>query len=86
MTKAGQVNDRLKENLKEALTRKDSGLSTINLDEIIDMDSAADKMLKIIDKIIYGEKVGTAHVLHTLKNVLWPVYVRIFQLCFIDVL
>lgn len=63
MDKAGQANDRLKENLIEALKRSATGgiLTTANLEDSIDMDSAADKALKIIDKIIYGEKVGHAY-------------------------
>ena len=59
MTRTGQVNDRLKENLKEALKRSNTGnaLDTIQFEDSIDMESAADKALKIIDRIIYGEKV-----------------------------
>ena len=60
MTRTGQVNDRLKENLKEALKRSptDTALDTVQFEDSIDMESAADKALKIIDRIIYGEKVG----------------------------
>ena len=59
MNRTGQVNDRLKENLKEALKRSptDNALDTVQFEDSIDMDSAADKALKIIDSIIYGEKV-----------------------------
>ena len=59
MTRTGQVNDRLKENLKEALKRSptDTALDTVQFEDSIDMESAADKALKIIDRIIYGEKV-----------------------------
>ena len=59
MVRAGQINDRLKENLKEALKESttDTTLDTIQFEDSIDMESAADKALKIIDRIIYGEKV-----------------------------
>ena len=51
---------RLKENLMEVLARTNTeNLMQTAQDFDIDMDSAADKAIRLIDKIIYGEKVCT---------------------------
>ena len=57
ISKAGEANDRLKENLIEALKRQNTGNFMQTMTDSIDMDSATDKALKVMDKIIYGEKV-----------------------------
>ena len=52
---------RLKENLMEVLARTNTeNLMQTAQDFDIDMDSAADKAIRLIDKIIYGEKVRSA--------------------------
>ena len=52
---------RLKENLMEVLARTNTeNLMQTAADFDIDMDSAADKAIRLIDKIIYGEKVRSA--------------------------
>ena len=65
MSKAGHANERLKENLIEVLVGANGSNGPPPSDQImntrhsqVDMDSAADKALRIIDKIIFGEKVG----------------------------
>jgi hypothetical protein len=50
---------RLKENLLEALAASRNTATQVHVDAaVVDMDSAADKALHIIEKIVFGEKVG----------------------------
>ena len=53
---------RLKENLLEALAASRNSATLAHVDAVVDMDSAADKALQMIEKIVFGEKVGSEKI------------------------